>query len=62
MTFVIADVSGKNWALLFVGIEHVFLCIRFAIAFLIPDVSKRVKDAMDRDDFLLKNRLKQKRD
>jgi hypothetical protein len=23
------DVSSKNWALIFVGIEHVFLCIRY---------------------------------
>jgi hypothetical protein len=40
----------------------ILLLGRFAIEFLIPDVSKRVKDAMDRDDFILKNKNKPKLD
>lgn len=48
--------SNRDWVLLFVGIEHIFLCIRLAINYIIPDVSSKVKHAMDKDDYLLKNR------
>eukprot|EP00095_Tigriopus_kingsejongensis_P011114 snap_masked-scaffold268_size230776-processed-gene-1.19 protein:Tk11114 transcript:snap_masked-scaffold268_size230776-processed-gene-1.19-mRNA-1 annotation:"Anoctamin-10" len=50
--------SGTNWALAFVVIEHIFLFIRIGIDKLIPDVSKEIKFAMDRDAFVLKNRRK----
>jgi len=59
---VAPETSSKEWVLLFVFVEHIFIAIRFAIAFLIPDVPKRVKDAIDRDDFILKNKPKTKRE
>ncbi|XP_059081460.1 anoctamin-10-like [Tigriopus californicus] len=48
--------SGTDWALTFVVIEHVFLLIRLAIDKLIPDVSNSIKFAIDRDNYILKNR------
>jgi anoctamin-10 len=48
--------SNRDWILLFVVIEHLFLAIRVVIDKSIPDVSKKVKLAMDRNDYLLKNR------
>ncbi len=50
------DATQLQWVLLFVGIEHAFLFVRMAIDELIPDVSKSVKDSMDRDEWILKNK------
>ena len=41
------------------ALEHVFLLIRVGIDRLIPDVSKEVKFAMDRDDFILRTTKKE---
>ena len=46
--------SSRDWVLLFVTIEHIFLLIRVAIAKVIPDVSGKVKLAIDINDFKLK--------
>ena len=39
--------SSRDWVLLFVAFEHVFLLIRIIIAKAIPDVSGKIKLAMD---------------
>ena len=44
------------WCMLFVGLEHIFLAVRLAIAKLIPDISSDVKRCIDKDDFILKSR------
>ena len=49
------NTTSRDWILLFVAIEHVFLAIRLGIDRIIPDESKGVKFAMDRDDYILKN-------
>ena len=54
------EVSTAAWVLLFVGVEHAFLAVRVAIDKMIPDESKAVKFAMDRDDFVLKTRARSK--
>ena len=46
--------SSKDWVLLFVFFEHVLLLIRVIIETSIPDVPRKVKVAMDRNDFLLR--------
>ena len=48
--------TTRDWILMFVVIEHIFLAIRICIDRVIPDESRSVKFAMDRDDFILKNR------
>ena len=51
-------ISDLRWALLFVGLEHVVLAIRVIIDKLISDVPSDVKKAMDKEDFILKNKIK----
>ena len=46
--------SQRDWILLFVAIEHGFLLLRMAIDRLIPDVSGKIKESMDRDDWMLR--------
>lgn len=48
--------TDKQWILLFVAIEHVFLFIRVLIDVLIPDVSSEVKFSIDRDQFALRSK------
>jgi len=48
--------SDLAWCMLFVGLEHVFLAVRVAIAKLIPDVSSEIKRATDKNEFLLKSK------
>jgi hypothetical protein len=50
------DASQRDWILLWVGIEHVFLLVRMAINVIIPDVTKKIKESMDRDEWLLRKR------
>ena len=46
--------SQRDWILLFVAIEHGFLLLRVAIDRLIPDVSGKIKESMDRDEWMLR--------
>ena len=48
--------SDLTWVLLFVGLEHIVLAIRVIIDKVISDVPSNIKRAMDRDDFILKNK------
>ena len=50
--------TDLRWVLLFVALEHVVLTIRVIIDKVISDVPSDVKKAMDKDDFLLKNKIK----
>ena len=45
--------SSRDWILMFVFFEHVLLLIRVIIEISISDVPKKVKMAMDKNDFLL---------
>lgn len=55
---VAPEASTRDWILLFVAIEHIFLFIRLAIEKGIPDETSKVKEAMDRDEFVLKSKKK----
>ncbi|QQP41663.1 Anoctamin, partial [Caligus rogercresseyi] len=46
----------SEYVLIFVVLEHVFLSIKVLIDKAIPDVSRRVKFNMDRDEYLLKHK------
>ena len=46
--------SSRDWILMFVFFEHVLLLIRVIIEISISDVPKKVKMAMDKNDFLLR--------
>ena len=46
--------SQRDWILLFVAIEHGFLLLRMAIDRLIPDVSGKIKESMDRDEWMIR--------
>jgi anoctamin-10 len=46
--------SSRDWILMFVFFEHVLLLIRVIIETSIPDVPRKVKLAMDKNDFLLR--------
>ena len=48
--------SDLTWALLFVGLEHIVLAIRVIIDKVISDVPSNIKNAMDREDFILKHK------
>jgi len=48
--------SSRDWVLLFVVIEHIFLLIRISIDQVISDVPKKIKNKIDRDDFIRKNK------
>ena len=48
--------SDLTWALLFVGLEHIVLAIRVIIDKVISDVPSEIKKAMDRNDFIIKNK------
>jgi len=46
--------SSRDWILMFVFFEHVLLLIRVIIEVSISDVPRKVKMAMDKNDFLLR--------
>ena len=48
--------SDLTWVLLFVALEHIVLAIRVMIDKVISDVPSNIKLAMDREDFILKNK------
>ena len=48
--------SDLAWVLLFVALEHIVLAVRVIIDQVISDVPSNIKKAMDRDDFILKNK------
>ena len=48
--------SDLAWVLLFVALEHVVLAVRLIIDQVISDIPSNIKKAMDRDDFILKNK------
>ena len=50
--------TDLRWGLLFIGLEHIILTARVMIDKLISDVPSNIKKAMDRDDFILKNKGK----
>lgn len=47
------NASSRDWILMFVAFEHIFLGIKYIIDKVIPDVPRVVKEKMDRNDFLL---------
>ena len=48
--------SSRDWVLLFVVFEHIFLVIKYLIDKVIPDVPSDVKLKMDRNEFILQSR------
>jgi len=50
--------SSRDWVLLFVLFEHLFLLIRVIIETSISDMPKKVKNEVDRNEFRLKNIMK----
>ena len=48
--------SSRDWVLLFVVFEHIFLVIKYLIDKVIPDVPSDVKLKMDRNEFILQTR------
>ena len=50
------NASSRDWILLFVFFEHIFLLIREIIDKVIPDVPSHIKLAMDINDFKLKSK------
>ncbi len=55
-----ATSTDLDWLLLFVVVEHAFLLVRVIIDRLISDVPKSVKDAQDREEFILEERRRRK--
>ncbi len=53
------DSSDLGWLLLLVAVEHAFLLVRVVIDRLINDVPRSVKDAQDREEFILSERRKE---
>ena len=51
------EMPSKDWILMFVFFEHVLLLIRVIIEVAIPDVPRKIKMAMDRNEFLLRKQL-----
>ena len=50
------NASSRDWILMFVFIEHIFLLIRGIIDKVIPDVPSHIKRAMDINEFKLKSK------
>ena len=50
------NATSRDWILLFVAIEHIFLLIRVIIDKIIPDVPRKTKLQMDINDFKLKSK------
>ena len=50
------NASSRDWVLLFVAIEHIFLLIRVIIDKIIPDVPSKTKFKIDMNDFKLKSK------
>ena len=50
------DSRSRDWVLLFVIFEHIFLLLRIVIAKAIPDVSGKTKRKMDRNEFIISRR------
>ena len=50
------NASSRDWILMFVFFEHIFLLIRVIIDKVIPDVPSHIKLAMDINDFKLKSK------
>ncbi len=48
--------SDRDWALLFVLVEHLFLLVRVRIDRGISDVPKSVKESQDKQEFILEER------
>ncbi len=48
--------SDRDWVLFFVLVEHLFLFVRVIIDRLISDVSRDVKEAQDREEFIMDER------
>ena len=49
------DAASKDWVLLFVVFEHIFLLIRVLIESSVSDMPRKVKNEVDRNEYRLRN-------